>query len=252
MISNDCEPSFRRTRGWLGAWLGVLVACGGQAAGGEPSAPSAPAAAPTVSTARTHGRHRHGHHHRFEDAKSWAKVFDDPERDAWQKPAHVVELLALAPGMTVADVGAGTGYFEPHLSRAVGAQGKVLAVDIEPDMVRWIEARAQREGLANVEAVLGQAADPALPAGKVDRVLVVDTWHHIDDRVAYAGKLRAALAPGGRVVIVDFTKDAPHGPPPAARIPPEEVAAELTEAGLEARQVDEDLPHQYVVEGRRP
>ncbi|MBX3186133.1 MAG: class I SAM-dependent methyltransferase [Labilithrix sp.] len=196
-------------------------------------------------------RGRHGHHHRFDDAAGWSKVFDDPARDEWQKPERVVAAMKITPGMTVADVGAGTGYFEPHLSRAVGPSGAVIAVDVERDMVAWIDARAKREGLANVRAVLAPASDPTLPAAKVDRVLVVDTWHHIDDRPAYARKLAASLAPGGGVYIVDFTKESPHGPPPHARVSPEETIRDLGEAGLGAEVVPVDLPFQYVVRASR-
>lgn len=198
-----------------------------------------------------HGHHGH-HRHRFDDAASWSKVFDDPARDAWQKPAAVVAAMAIAPGMTVADVGAGTGYFEPHLSSAVGDGGKVLAIDIEPDMVRFTNERAKREGLANVEARLGAPADPKLEAASVDRVLVVDTWHHVEDRAAYAKKLAAALRPGGVVFIVDFTKESPHGPPANARLTPEEVSADLRGAGLEAKKIEVALPHQYMIGASRP
>jgi len=90
--------------------------------------------------------------HRFKNPAQWAARFDDPKRDSWQKPKRVVELLGIKPGMTVADVGAGTGYFLPHLSGAVGAKGKVLARDIEPGMVRYMTERAEREKLANVTA----------------------------------------------------------------------------------------------------
>lgn len=217
---------------------------------------SAPAAVPPPHHPGAHAAqehpHQHGHaHHRFEDAASWSKVFDDPARDAWQKPGVVVAALGLRPGMTVADVGAGTGYFEPHLARAVGKDGVVLAVDIEPDMVRWIGERAVRDGTPNVKASLGTAADPGLPEGAVDRVLVVDTWHHVADRGAYARKLARSLRKGGFVAIVDFTKASPHGPPPAHRIAPEEVVAELAAAGLRAGSREVDLPYQYLVIGER-
>src|SRR5690606_7854388 len=138
-------------------------------------------------------------------------------------------------GMSVADVGAGTGYFAVRLSKAVGAGGKVVAVDIEPDMVRWLDERAKREGLANLEARLGAPADPKLAPSSIDRVLVVDTWHHLEDRPAYAKKLAEALRPGGSVFVVDFTKASPHGPPPAMRLTPEEVSADLRAAGLEPK-----------------
>jgi ubiquinone/menaquinone biosynthesis C-methylase UbiE len=197
-----------------------------------------------------HGHH--GHHHRFDDAASWSKVFDDPARDEWQKPAAVIASMRLAPDMRVADVGAGTGYFEPHLSKAVGPNGKVLAIDIEADMVRWTNERAKREGLANVEARLGAADDPKLEPASLDRVLVVDTWHHVEDRAAYAKKLAAALRPGGIVFIVDFTKESPHGPPPHARLTPDEVSADLRGAGLEPKQVEAGLPHQWMIGASRP
>jgi predicted methyltransferase len=216
----------------------VVAACGGAA--GE----RAPA---TGEMGHAKG---HGHHHRFEDAASWSAVFDDPARDEWQKPGQVVEIVKVSPGMTVADVGAGTGYFSVHLARAVGPEGRVLAVDVEPDMVRWLGDRARRERLEQVEAVLAAADDPRLPAGKVDRILVVDTWHHVEGRPAYAKRLAAALAPGGTVTVVDFRKDAPHGPPPAARVTEAEVIRDLEEGGLSASVVDAGLPYQFVVQGR--
>jgi SAM-dependent methyltransferase len=189
--------------------------------------------------------------HRFEKAEDWVGAFDDPGRDAWQMPQAVVALLAIAPGMTVADLGAGTGYFEPHLSRAVGPSGKVLALDVEQDMVRYLGERAAREHLGNVVALQVAFDDPGLPAGAVDRVLIVDTWHHIADRAAYVRRLATGLAAGGTVTVVDFTKESPMGPPPAHRLTAAEVVAELEAGGLAAQVVDEPLPHQYAVVGRR-
>lgn len=198
--------------------------------------------------------HEHGGHpvgHRFEKADDWAKTFDDPARDAWQKPDAVVAALALSPGMTVADVGAGTGYFEKRLSTAVGPNGMVFAVDIEPDMVRYLGERATREKMPNVEPRLGKPDDPALAAGSVDRILVVDTWHHIGDRAAYAKKLAAALEPGGFVLIVDFTLETDKGPPKDHRLSPETIAADLQQGGLRASVIAEELPDQYIVKGER-
>jgi predicted methyltransferase len=188
--------------------------------------------------------------HRFTDPERWSKRFDDPARDAWQKPADVVGLMRIAPGMTVADVGAGTGYFEPYLSRAVGPAGVVLAVDIEPEMVRWLQDRSAREHWANVRPQLGDTSDPKLPAGRVDRVLVVDTWHHIPERSTYAGRLRSVLAPAGTITIVEFTLDAPEGPPKPHRLAPAALIDELRAAGFAAEQVDAGLPYQYVVVAR--
>lgn len=189
--------------------------------------------------------------HRFEHAEQWAKTFDDPARDAWQRPAEVIARLELRPGMVAVDVGAGTGYFVPYLARAVGPQGRVLALDVEPDMVRYLRERAAKEALANVEARVVEVDDPGLASESVDRILIVDTWHHIPHRVAYAKKLGRALSPGGTIAIVDFTMEAKNGPPPHHRLPPEEVVKELAQAGLTATIVAEDLPEQYIVVGRR-
>lgn len=187
--------------------------------------------------------------HRFEDAERWAKEFDAPSRDEWQQPERVIAALELTPGMVAADVGAGTGYFAVRLARAL-PEGKVIATDLEQDMVRYMTARAEREGLRNLQAIATPADDPQLAAGTIDRVLVVDVWHHLGDRAAYAKKLAAALRPGGRIAVVDFKLTAKHGPPPKHRLAPEAIAADLREAGL-ATEVALDLPEQYMVVGRR-
>jgi ubiquinone/menaquinone biosynthesis C-methylase UbiE len=200
--------------------------------------------------------HGHGHDgplvHRFDDAAHWAREFDDPARDEWQKPAEVVRAMGIEAGDTVADLGAGTGYFLPHLSKAVGARGHVIGLDIEESMVRWMRDRIAREGLTNAEARVVPFGDPQLADGSVDHILVVDTWHHIGDRGTYARRLHLALRPGGAVWIVDFTRDSPRGPPPEHRLTPESVIAELTLGGLEADIVEEPLPWQYIVRGKRP
>ena len=196
--------------------------------------------------------HRHPHvHHRFDDAEHYARSFDNPRRDPWQKPAEVVKLLALAPGHTVVDLGAGTGYFLPHLAPAVQPGGRVLGLDVEPNMVAYMEKRIARERITGAEARAVAAGDPGLAAGSVDRVLVVNTWHHLDGRVEYARKLHQALRPGGFVLVVDYTMETRRGPPPAARLAPDVVAGELTRAGFDAEVVEESLPEQYVVRGRK-
>ncbi len=189
---------------------------------------------------------------RFEDAARWAAVFDDPERNAWQKPDQVVALMSIGSGETVADVGAGTGYFIPHLSRAVGPNGRVLGIDIEPSMVDYMTDRFRKEQIDNAVARLATADDPKLGEARVDRILIVNTWHHIGGRIAYAEKLNAALRPGGQVTIVDFTEDSPRGPPADHRIPAGAVIDELIAAGFTtARETEESLPLQYVVVGTK-
>lgn len=198
-----------------------------------------------------HGGHDHGHGgplvHRFEKAEEWTKEFDNPERDAWQKPVEVVAAVNITPGMTVADIGAGTGYFEPHLSKAAGPKGRVLAVDIEPDMVRYLRERAAKEKLENVTALQAVPGGTGLSDASVDRVLIVDTWHHIPDRAGYVQQLKKALKPGGQVIIVDFTLEATKGPPKEHRLAPEQIIAELETAGFVGKAIDESLPEQYIV-----
>jgi SAM-dependent methyltransferase len=187
-----------------------------------------------------HGGHQH---QRFQDAERWARVFDDPARDAWQKPDDVIRALAPAPDALVADIGSGTGYFAVRLARAV-PRGHVYGVDVEPDMVGYLARRARSEGLANLTAVPAAPADPRLPRA-VDLVLVVNTYHHIAERPAYFRQLRQSLRPGGRVAIIDFLPDAPVGPPRQARIPAASVKEEMGRAGFGLVAEQAFLPYQY-------
>ncbi len=191
------------------------------------------------------------HVHRFSSAQRWAKRFDDPARDEWQKPDAVVAAMHIAEGMTVIDVGAGTGYFESRLSKAVGPHGKVLAVDIEPNMVRYLKKRAARERWSNVEVKAVRADASDLETGLADRILIVDTWHHLDHRAAYTARLKRALKPGGSIVVVDFRREAKRGPPVEHRLSPEELARELASAGLRTNVVEIGLTDQYLVVGER-
>ncbi len=184
--------------------------------------------------------------HSFADVEHWAAVFDDPGRAAWQKPAEVVRALALQPGQIVADLGAGTGYFSSDLAAAVGAEGSVFAVDPELNLVAHLRQRAERDKLANVIPVLASADNPRLPAGGVDLILIVDTIHHIDDRLNYLRRLRTRLRPGGRVAVIDWKKeDTPLGPPIAHRLARDQVVAELDAAGFALADEPGFLPYQY-------
>jgi len=190
-----------------------------------------------------HAQSPHTHQHSFSGAEHWARVFDDPERDAWQKPHQVIEALVLKPDATVADIGSGTGYFAVRLAHFV-PQGRVYAVDIEPDMVKYLADRARREGLDNLTTVAGAPDDARLPR-KVDLVLLVDTYHHIERREDYFRKLAQSLKPGGRVVIIDFNAQSAMGPPPAARIAAARVVAEMSQAGYRLDGEHRFLPNQF-------
>lgn len=257
--------------------LSLGVAC-------SPAAPAAPAAAPaapatpvasepssegaaaageqppaghehtghTGHTVQDHAAREHGFHKDFSDASSFSASFDNPARDAWQQPEAVLDLMKIAPASTVVDLGAGTGYFVPRLAQRVGAQGKVLALDVEPKMIEFLKRRVQEHQLANVEPRLVQPDDPGLAPRSVSRILIVNTWHHIGERPSYAAKLAAAIDAHGEVWIVDFTLDADQGPPPEYRIPAAQVVRELEQGGLHAQVVEpEPLPKQYIVRASR-
>jgi ubiquinone/menaquinone biosynthesis C-methylase UbiE len=178
----------------------------------------------------------------FDNAADWVKTFDDPGRDRWQMPSRVIDALQLKQGQAVADVGAGTGYFSTRLARSAAAP-TVYAVDIEPSMVAHLTERAKGEGLANMTAVLAGPNTTNLPE-PVDVVLIVDTFHHIPNRVAYFTALKGKLKSGGRVAIVDFRKDAPQGPPVEFRFTPEQITAELGQAGFRLEASHDVLPQQ--------
>lgn len=186
-------------------------------------------------------------HRRFNDVAHWSSVFDDPKRDEWQQPDRIVAALKLEPGMSVADIGAGTGYFSRRLSSAVGASGAVFVVEVEPNLVTHLRDRAETEKTANVIPVLASADNPRLPAASIDLALFVDAYHHVDGRLAYLAVLKRALRAGGRVAIVEWKPGKqPVGPPEEDhKLAREQVIREMTGAGFEAVETPDFLRHQY-------
>jgi ubiquinone/menaquinone biosynthesis C-methylase UbiE len=181
-------------------------------------------------------------HRRFDNAEQWAKSFDDPKRDAWQMPDKVIATLGLKPGLKVADIGAGTGYFTIRLAKS-GAKPVVFASDIEASMLAHITKRAAAGHLANVKTAQASAESPNLPEA-MDLILIVNTIHHIPNRKAYFTKLAASLKPGGRLAIVDWKPGAPMGPPEHFRFTPEKMNAELGAAGYKQVEKHDFLPNQ--------
>lgn len=206
------------------------------------STPSSSRAAPPTPSDRATAFHS------FADVGYWSKVFDDPKRDAWQKPRELVAALALQPGQTVADLGAGTGYFSRYLADAVGPDGTVLAVEIEPTLVAYLRDRAQRDATANLVPVLASTDNPRLPAAGVDLVLIADTYHHLDHRRRYLPQLHRALRRGGRIAVVDWKSGTlSEGPPPDHKLPREQVIDEMRAAGFTLAEDHDILPYQYVL-----
>lgn len=141
--------------------------------------------------------------------EEYAKFLEESQRVARLQVPRVVAALELKPGMTVADLGAGSGLFTRPIAKAI-APGRVYAVDIEPKLLTIIAASSKDAGLSNVETVLGAAGDPKLPA-PVDRILICDALHHIANQAAYLKTLRKYLAPGGRIAVIDYRTNWPEG-----------------------------------------
>lgn len=226
---------------WLCLFI-VLASC--------TSAPPKPDVAPV--TKHDEKNHKPGHKHRFEDPETYAKRWNDPARDDWQKPAQIVASLVLEEGMTVVDLGSGTGYLLDKLAAAVGDKGKVIGVDIEPKMVAYLQKTIASQGWKNISAQLAKPDDAGLAPESVDRIVTLNTWHHIRDRVAYAQRLSKALKPGGALVVVDFIHDKEvEGPPMKMRLTVAQVARELEAAGFAVDIPEESLQRHYIVRGFR-
>ena len=132
-------------------------------------------------------------------------AYEGFNRDSWQKPDEVIRMLEIQHGESVADVGAGSGYFTFRLSEAVGATGKVLAVDIDEGMIEFLNERILQGGYSNVVTILAETGNPLLPVRGVDMIFLSNTYHHIEDREAYFKRAHRFLRKNGRIVIIDLT-----------------------------------------------
>ena len=174
-------------------------------------------------------------------------ILEAPDRTVWQKPEQIMDALNIADGSTVADVGAGAGWFTVRLARRVGPNGQIYAEDIQPPMLDAISYRVSREGLSNVTTVLGTPEDPMLPAG-LDAVLIVDVYAEVGDPISLLTDVASALKPQGRVGIVDFTREgAGPGPPMDQRLDAEEVIQDAQAAGLSLLSHETFLPYQFLL-----
>lgn len=170
------------------------------------------------------------------------------EREDEERPHLAVRLLHLKPGMQVADVGAGSGYYSELLAHAVGSTGRVYAVDIQPGMLRLVEQRIRRQNLTNVTPVLGSVSDPKLPDGVVDLALLVDVYHELSDPQAMLRRIRVALRPDGRLILLEFRKEDSSIPIRTEhKMSVEEARIEIEPEGYRLEAVIEDLPWQHVL-----
>ena len=198
-----------------------------------------------------HGAPAHGEpraHGNPEDLDAYIARLTGPERDAWQRPDEVLAALGVEAGQTVADVGAGPGYFTLRLARAVGPRGRVYAVEVAAEMVGVLRERLDRAGVSNAVPLLSREDDPLLPPASCDRILVADTFHHFPDGVAYLRHLAAALRRDGVIANVDFHKrETPVGPPLEHRVARDDFLVAADRAGLAVVDEKTFLPHQYLV-----
>ena len=171
-----------------------------------------------------------------------------PERESEEAPSTAIRALELKPGQVVADIGAGSGYYAVRMAAAVGPTGKVYATDIQPGMLDILRRRVAREGLTNVEPVLGAPDDPKLPADALDLALMVDVYHELAEPQAFLRRLRPALKKTGRLVLLEFRKEDPRVPiRPEHKMSIAEVKAELEPEGFRLTRVLNDLPWQHIL-----
>lgn len=195
-------------------------------------------------------KHEPASQQRFDNIEFWVKVFEDPARDSWQKPAEIIKAMNIKNGDVVADLGAGTGYFTRRLAVAVSPEGKALGLEVEPSMVQYMKEDAEKFHLKNYISKLVKYDDPLLEPKSVNVVFICDTYHHIEDRVNYLKRMSKGLKDGGRVVVVDFyKKDLPVGPRDVKhKLDKETVLAEFKEAGYRLIKSHDILPYQYFLE----
>ncbi|MBW2458623.1 MAG: methyltransferase [Deltaproteobacteria bacterium] len=183
----------------------------------------------------------------FEDVEKYIAFLERPDRAAWQKPDEVVAALELQGTETVADLGAGSGYFSFRLAKAL-PRGKVVAIDIEPEMIRHIHHQAMTTGVDNIAVQLAKPDDPSVPAA-ADWVLICDVLHHVKEREAWLKRLHDQLKPTAKVALVEFRSGPlPEGPPEALKIGKEALLALMKTAGFAlVTEQPELLPYQYLM-----
>lgn len=176
-----------------------------------------------------------------------AEWLERPDRDETEQPDKVIEALKIAPGSVVADVGAGTGYFSIRIAKKIGPEGKVLATDVQPEMLRQLTENMKKAGVKNVDRILATANDSKLPTGKVDLVLMVDVYHELQDPERTMAQIRKSLKNDGRLVLVEYRGEDPDVPiKPEHKTTLRQIRYEIEPMGFRLKEVFEFLPHQHV------
>jgi ubiquinone/menaquinone biosynthesis C-methylase UbiE len=187
---------------------------------------------------------------RFAPVMGWqaAEWLERPERIAEEEPDKAISALGVSKGASVADIGAGSGYMTMRLSALVGADGKVYANDVQPQMIEILRRRLADSGITNVTLVQGAIDDPKLPPASVDLELMVDVYHELSQPQAMLRHLREALKPGGRLVLLEYRKEDPSIPiKPEHKMSVREAKLEVEAEGFVLSKVDEVLPWQHIL-----
>jgi arsenite methyltransferase len=185
-------------------------------------------------------------HKLHQDPKAYISLLEDPQRDAYQKPHDVVMALGLKEGEVVADIGAGSGYFAWRFTHHVGDKGKVYAVDINPDMIVYMNRRFRDMQLKNIATVLAAPDDPFLMDASIDRFFFCDTWHHIENKTQYLTLMKKMLKPEGQVIMIEFhKKELTVGPPVEMKIAREDLVRQMETNGFKLAKEHTFLPYQY-------
>jgi tRNA A58 N-methylase Trm61 len=175
------------------------------------------------------------------------------ERDDEEDTSLAMRLLGVKNGWTVADIGAGSGYFTVRLAKAVGEKGVVFATDIQPGMLELLKQNVARAKVNNVTPVLGTIDDPKLPAASVDLALMVDVYHELSQPQRMLQKLRESLKPGGRLVLIEYRAEDPTVPiRPEHKMTKAQVKLEVEAEGFKQWRVYDDLPQQHLIVFTRP
>ena len=177
-----------------------------------------------------------------------AAWLDRPEREAEEAPSKAIAALAIADGAVVADVGAGSGYYTVRLARVVGAAGRVVATDLQTGMLDILRRKVSSEGLTNVTLVQGRADDPVLPAATFDLILMVDVYHELSTPQVFVRRLKDALKPDGRLVLIEFRREDPRVPiREEHKMSVDQVREELGADGFRIERVIDVLPWQHII-----
>lgn len=177
-----------------------------------------------------------------------ASWLERAEREEEEAPSKAIDLLELKPGMVVADIGAGSGYYSSRIAKRVGPTGRVYATDIQPGMIALLDRRIQSEGLSNVTTVLGAMDDPKLPPASIDLAIMVDVYHELQQPQIFLQRLKPAFKPGGRLVLLEFRKEDPKIPIlEVHKMSIAEVRQEMEAEGYEVDKVVGGLPWQHLI-----